>query len=73
MADDMLENETVQTAATAVAAAGAVAFAATGLMDTNVLVDTAGLAGTHLDAAYGAIGAAGALRGWDLVGDYTDG
>lgn len=73
MADDLLDNDSVQTAATAVAAGGAVAFAATGLMDTNILVDTAGLAGTQLDAGYGAFAVAGAVKGWNVVGEYTDG
>lgn len=72
MASDLLDNETVQNAANVVAALAALHVAAVGLMDTNVLVDTAGLAGQQLNAAYGAVGAAGALRAHEIAGEYLD-
>lgn len=68
MANDLLENDTVKLATSVAVTAGALHVAAVGLMDTNVLVDS--LAGTQLDAAYGAIGAAGALNARELFEEY---
>ncbi|WP_248515957.1 hypothetical protein [Salinarchaeum laminariae] len=72
MADDLLDNDTVQMIAGIGAAAGAIAFGAVGLVDTNVLVDTAGLSGQVLTGAYGAFVAAGAAKGWNAIGEITE-
>jgi len=70
--DNLLENDSVQMTAMFLTAIAGVHVAAVGLLDINVLIDTVGLAGETLNAAYGVFGAAGAVRGWDLLGERMD-
>lgn len=72
MAPDLLENETVQLAATALAAAGAINWGLIGFADTNVLVDTLELTGDNLTYAYGAIGAGGVVKANELLEGHLD-
>lgn len=72
MPDRILENRTVQIVSTAIVALAAINVGATGLVETNLLVDVLELSGDRLQAAQGVIGAAGLLEGYRAFDEVTE-